>query len=250
MDASSGQNALAFFVFAVLGAALAVVWCFLRAVRAQMREKGAFSIVLEAAFGILCAVSIKLAALGVYWGEVRAFLLFGAALGFWAVYETAGRLLSFVAGIILHAVVRWILRPLGRFVCRLGRLAQKGLLAAANIVRKVTLWVKYALKSAGRFVYNKKNAKKAARRRTFAGHGVVKPHAQNKHTKKAAQKAQSAAGGGTGNVLCVYARGRCQSADADTQPESQAAEHSVGNSGTGNQKQRRSPRVGRPGRQQ
>jgi hypothetical protein len=241
VDATGSQNVLAFLLFVLLGAALAAVWCFLRAVRIQMREKAVFCIVLEAAFGVLCAVCIKLLALGVYWGEIRGFLLIGAGLGFWAVYETVGRLLTFLVGGILRFLVRFLLRPLGKLLCWILRMLTKLLEVPIKFVRKVALWVKCALKSAHRFVYNKKCAKRTVKNRKLAERRMVRLHGKTPHAKKAAPKAQRPSDAGAGRVLCVYASGYRQPANADKQPKSKTAEHSGRNTGTRNKKQRRSP---------
>ncbi|WOC31523.1 MULTISPECIES: spore cortex biosynthesis protein YabQ [Caproicibacterium] len=225
MDASNAQNLFAFLLFTALGAALSVVWCVLRAVRAQLREKGAFSIVLEALFGVLCAVCIKLLALGVYWGEVRGFLLLGAGLGFWAVYETAGRLLTFCICALLRACVRFLLRPLGRLVCGIGRFFSKALAVPVRFVKKVLQSVKNSLKSARRFVYNKKNAKSTAKGRNHAGRGRVKADAGSQQTQKTEKYAKPFAGSGHPRVWSVYARTGGQSAVADSQSKGKAAKH-------------------------
>lgn len=225
MDASNAQNTFAFLLFCALGAALAVVWCVLRAVRAQMREKGAFSIVLEAAFGVLCAVCVKLLALGVYWGEVRGFLLAGAGLGFWLIYETVGRLLTFVVSALLHTAVRFLLRPLGRLVCGFGRILGKVLVIPGHFMKKVLLTMKNSLKSAWKFVYNKKNAKCITKGRKCAVHGKAKPYAGSQRSKKTEKYAKSSAGAGNSRVWSVYARGSGQSAVADSQPKGKTAKH-------------------------
>lgn len=226
MDASNSQNTFAFLLFCALGAALAVVWCVLRAVRAQLRERGAFSIVLEAFFGVLCAVSVKLLALGVYWGEVRGFLLLGAGFGFWLIYETLGRLLTFVVGALLHAAVRFLLRPLGRLVCRLGRFLGKVLTFPVHLAKKVLVTLKNALKSVQRFVYNKKNARKAAKGKKRAVRGMVRPYAGNQSAEKTEEHTKSPAWAGNSRVLSVYVRGSGQSANADTQSKGKAAKYS------------------------
>lgn len=234
MDASSTQNAYAFLLFCLLGAALAVVWCVLRAVRAQMREKGALSILIEALFGVLCAVCVKLLALGVYWGEVRGFMLIGAALGFWVIYETVGRLLTFLIGAMLHAAVRFLLRPLGRAVCWFGRLLRKICIFPVHLVEKTAHTVKNALKSVHRFVYNKTNAKHTAKGRKQTKHGVVKPNAGNQTGKRKEKYTQFPACAGHSGVLPVYARSSHQPANADKKPKRKAAGHAAGNSSAGN----------------
>lgn len=214
MDATRPQNTLAFLLFVLLGAALAVVWCILRAVRAQMREKGAFNIVLEALFGVLCAVCVKLLALGVYWGDVRGFMLIGAALGFWAVYETIGRLLTFVIGALLHAVIRFLLRPLGKFMCFIGRLIWKLCAFPVHLLKKTGLTLKNALKFMSRFVYNK-NTKYTAKGQEHTHRGVVKPSAGSETNQKKERYTKFPAAGGHIGVLPVYGRGNHQPAAAD-----------------------------------
>ncbi len=214
MDATRPQNTLAFLLFVLLGAALAVVWCILRAVRAQMREKGAFNIVLEALFGVLCAVCVKLLALGVYWGDVRGFMLIGAALGFWAVYETIGRLLTFVIGALLHAVIRFLLRPLGKFMCFIGRLIWKLCAFPVRLLKKTGLTLKNALKFMSRFVYNK-NTKYTAKGKGHTHRGVVKPSAGSETNQKKERYTKFPAAGGHIGVLPVYGRGNHQPAAAD-----------------------------------
>ena len=93
INASAAENLRAFLAFCLLGAALGLLWSVLRGVRAHLSKKSALAVFLDAAFCVLAAFAVELCALSTYWGQVRAFHLFGAAAGF-----AAGRFDARAAG--------------------------------------------------------------------------------------------------------------------------------------------------------
>ena len=120
INASAAENLRAFLAFCLLGAALGLLWSVLRGVRAHLSKKSALAVFLDAAFCVLAAFAVELCALSTYWGQVRAFHLFGAAAGFAAAASTLGRGVTAVVRGVLSLLLR-LGRPIAGFFLRKGR---------------------------------------------------------------------------------------------------------------------------------
>ena len=226
IDTSPGQDLRAFLLFCLLGGILALVWAVFRAVRSQTRRGSATGFFLDAGFGVLCAVSVELLALGVYWGEIRAFLLLGAGIGFLLVSWTVGRVVFYILRALLRFLRRYILRPVGRFCCFLLRKIGKLLVAPVLFVKKVCHKPKNCLKSGHHILYNKNNIQDNPKRAYQKQAREACAHARsNRQDQKEKTRAEHPAQGRHRGLLPLHGRRGRQPAGADPQAKGDPRVH-------------------------
>ena len=84
-----------YFLFSLLmGAALAVVYDLVRAVRMTLKASGVHVMISDIVFFTLCGVATSLFALPFNKGDVRGFIIFGEAVGFLAYRLTLGSIMG------------------------------------------------------------------------------------------------------------------------------------------------------------
>lgn len=114
---------LGFLYSAALGGVYCIVYDALRALRAEIKFGTALVFVSDILYSVFCAVTCFCFLLSVSFGQPRAFVFAGAALGFIATRLTVSRILFFVFTKVLRAsklVFRRFSALLSRFFVLIG----------------------------------------------------------------------------------------------------------------------------------
>lgn len=168
----------AYFLWSIaLGAGAAVLYDIVRAVRIFLKAGKLHLIISDAVFFALCGILTSLFALPFNKGDVRAFIVFGEAVGFLCyrltIGQVSGRFYS-----ILSKGITWILRKicdlLKKFFDLLLKIASR-LLYNVGVVKDKALYIVSA---------NRKKRKSAAGKRSGKGKNERKHKKKNKKSNK------------------------------------------------------------------
>lgn len=170
MEISVAQQFQQFFLSCGLGFLLGLYYDVYRVLRLILHSKKGAVFIQDMLFFLTSAVITFLFCLAVTDGRLRFYVFLGEGIGFFAYYQTIGRLVMRFAGAVIAVVVRvwsffWrlIFAPF-RFVARL--LKKPGACIcefSKRILQKWTLNLKKVLKRAPALLYNHKNDRKQGR---------------------------------------------------------------------------------------
>ena len=164
---SLSQQTVYFLASIAFGAALAVIYDLVRAVRMLIRCGSVHILISDILFFFVCGVLTSLFALPFNKGDVRAFIVFGEAVGFLAYRLTLGRLFGG-----FYAVIARLLRRFLRKICE-----------------KLKKFYDFLLKAGGFLLYNITVIVGRLRRAICAGVAALASEAAQKRRLKKAQKA-------------------------------------------------------------
>lgn len=138
----------AYFLWSLaLGLALGAVYDLVRAARLLLKARGAHIIISDIVFFVLCGIATSLFALPFNKGDVRAFIIFGEAVGFLAYRLTLGSVMGKLyshAAVFLRKIIQKVhkylevffnllLKMTSRLVYNIGVLIDKSLKRAIEL---------------------------------------------------------------------------------------------------------------------
>ena len=137
MEFSLAEQTVYFLASIVMGAALAAVYDLIRAIRMLIRCSRIHIFISDILFFFLCGVLTSLFALPFNKGDVRAFILFGEAIGFLTYRLTLGSLFGKLYAVIARVFRRFIQKYCEKLKKIYDSLLKAGAFVLYNIVALV-----------------------------------------------------------------------------------------------------------------